>query len=218
MLIIDKDDIKKYRFAVGKVAFLKCYPQYRLLENNSDGNDMRVRDLYTDEDFHFYIFQKPYNRINERNVVVWYEKRPRSNEKSDRLYTVLTLSSEFSETYKYDLSRALLYSTIYYSELIDSYKIFFENLLVDINSAHSLEGVLYKYYGDENINNNKYNLNDGHISFSKPTTFNDPFDCNCSFSDGTPMSNYFRVFCSAPTNDNILMWSYYSSNHKGYFF
>ena len=62
--------------------------------------------------------------------------------------------------------------------------------------------------------------------FSKPKTsmkkikkiysFNDPFDVNCYFANNKDMSKLFRIFCVAPSPKEILMWSYYGTEHKGY--
>ena len=56
---------------------------------------------------------------------------------------------------------------------------------------------------------------DGMVTLVSPCTFNDPFDIDCEISS-TNMQNLFRVLCVSPKYDDILMWSYYGNDHKGY--
>ena len=88
----------------------------------------------------------------------------------------------------------------------------YENLFSKYNYNKSV----YKYYSKDTIVENKYDRTKGDISFSHPSTFNDPFDCNIYFEDNKDKSDMFRVLCLTEDQNNILMWSYYADDHKGY--
>ena len=77
---------------------------------------------------------------------------------------------------------------------------------------------VYKYYSEESIKDNKYNQIQGNLSFVTPVKFNDPFDCNTLYKNSIDISDMFRVLCLTKDCRNILMWSYYASNHSGYCF
>lgn len=218
MIIIDKDDLGKYRYAVAKVAFLKTYSDFSLVKNNQDDNSMLVLDTKTSKEKLLYFFRKP-KTLNIKNYQIAYQKyvRKSKNQKTNSENTFI-LSRDFEECYKKDLYMALVSASMYYRQLENKYKLFFEKYLVDIVSAKDTFGNLCKYYNDEKISKNKHNINDGNISFINPKLFNDPFDCNCSFSSGEDMSDYFRILCLTPEYKNILMWSYYANEHKGYCF
>ena len=64
----------------------------------------------------------------------------------------------------------------------------------------------YKYYLDTSVMNNRYNINDGNLSFSHPKYFNDPFDCNYFLANNKNMNDRFRVLCLTEKHNNILMW------------
>lgn len=76
----------------------------------------------------------------------------------------------------------------------------------------------YKYYLDTSVMNNRYNINDGNLSFSHLKYFNNPFDCNYFLANNKNMNDRFRVLCLTEKHNNILMQSHYSGNHKGYCF
>lgn len=75
---------------------------------------------------------------------------------------------------------------------------------------------LYKYLTAETFERDIHGTRSGSLSFSHPNKFNDPFDCNCFFSNGNSAADKFRILCLAGSNDNILMWSHYGEEHKGY--
>ena len=101
-----------------------------------------------------------------------------------------------------------------YVELLDYY---FNRALEKIDKDGKYKQ-LYKYYSEKSINDNNHGVNDGKLSFSHPNYFNDSFDCNCTLANNQDMSDKFRVLCLTHQYDNILMWSYYADNHKGYCF
>ena len=61
-------------------------------------------------------------------------------------------------------------------------------------------------------------LIDGSLTFCNPSTFNDPFDCDCQIitDQGTMnLKDSFRVLALGTRPDDILMWAYYGEDHKG---
>lgn len=76
--------------------------------------------------------------------------------------------------------------------------------------------LLYKYFEKSTVLRNMHGVNDGKLASSHPKYFNDPFDCNCYLSNGDTLIDRLRVLCMTPIYDNILMWSHYAENHKGY--
>ncbi len=76
--------------------------------------------------------------------------------------------------------------------------------------------LLYKYFEKSTVVRNMHGVNSGNLAFSHPKYFNDPFDCNCYLSNGNTLMDRFRVLCMTPIYNNILMWSHYAENHKGY--
>jgi len=66
---------------------------------------------------------------------------------------------------------------------------------------------LYKYFSKDKVSCNRYQVNDGNLSFSPPRSFNDPFDSNCLLSNNDDMSDRFRILCLTHKYNNILMLS-----------
>jgi len=104
-----------------------------------------------------------------------------------------------------------------------------------INKVRIKKGIpdsVFKYFSL-----NEYNfesLENKYLFFSKPTDFNDPYDCSSdliSFINKNSKSkirhkqkekafsenlNKIGICCFSRKNDSILMWSHYASNHKGF--
>lgn len=81
-----------------------------------------------------------------------------------------------------------------------------------------LDKIYYKYKGTNGFG--VAEMLKGQITFTNPSEFNDPFDCDFELIDhvsGKGISNkdMFRVLSVTPIMDNILMWSYYGNNHNG---
>ena len=76
--------------------------------------------------------------------------------------------------------------------------------------------LLYKYFEKNTVVRNMHGVNGGNLAFSHPKYFNDPFDCNCYLSNANTLMDRFRVLCMTSIYNNILMWSHYAENHKGY--
>ena len=61
----------------------------------------------------------------------------------------------------------------YYDQIIEYYFKQAENKIY----ADSVYIKLHKYFYKDTVMENRYKVNDGHLSFSPPEYFNDPFDC-----------------------------------------
>lgn len=181
-------------------------------------------------------YQRQSFKANRDKSIKKYEKMPNDVE-------VLELSKEFDYIYEDYFRKAMVNPEVLlsiidekYLTMIDKYYIDSENLFV--KNADYLENqadltelrkyfdneekrfLLYKYISEATVKNyNKnynHSVNDGDLSFSHPDKFNDPFDCNCLLSNGGDVMGRFRVLCMTPIYNNILMWSHYASEHKGY--
>lgn len=101
--------------------------------------------------------------------------------------------------------------------------------------------ILYQYRGNIHDNSKQDKnyfielITKGHMKFTAPTEFNDPFDCypnlwsselpigslphavtdsNC-YQLQKALSQRIGVTCLTPHNNKMLMWSHYASQHKG---
>ena len=221
MIIIDKKDFELYRFAVAKIIFLKEYSQeYTLLENIKESNCLLVKNAQ--RKLIISIFSKPNISLENKGfhepILIYYQK-PQYKKYNDKnrvsIYRMLT------ETFDKQYNEALNFAVLNPHEFINNNKeldFLLDEIKLNACIAYDTSGVLYKYYSADKIKNNSYNVNDGIISFLNPKHFNDPFDCSCILSNNESISDKFRVFCSIQDERNILMWSYYGSDHNGYCF
>lgn len=215
MLIIDKDDLDKYRFAVAKVTFLKTYKNYKLVEDIYKSNCFILFDEIEEQEILVSLLCKPTISVKQYNhpVKIYYQKKyKRSNDKNCEV-----LNAKFNAVFASDLNKAIYSASLYCQENEKYSKILFD-VLYDSIRAKDTTGFLYKYYAEDIFNKDKYHKIDGVISFLNPKLFNDPFDCNCLNYFHKSISDLFRVFCTTSDYQNILMWSYYCNDHKGYCF
>lgn len=210
MIVIDIDNLDNFRFAIAKYAFLQTYPSFKFIRDFKLTNCMLI-DM-DGEEVIISLLSKPTIsfRDTERStrVVVFKQNREEGAE---------LLSTEFRFLFS-NLIDSLLISPK--EELFEiTRNEMFQGIVLDAKKIETLDASLYKHYSLVPFGNglDSRNLIIGNISFVHPDTFNDPFDCQCAYSKGS-ITDKFRVFCSIPYNDNILMWSYYSSNHEGYCF
>lgn len=88
----------------------------------------------------------------------------------------------------------------------------------DINNRE----ILYKYYPFNE--NTRSALSENYIWCSHPLSFNDPYDCALPLQLENKkleeiISDYINkkaVTCFSENYKNILMWSHYADNHKGF--
>lgn len=216
MILIDVNSLDYYRYAVGKVVFLEIYERYKLIEDISKSNSMIVNDIEENNTIMISIFSKPTNKKYEFDMVcVYYDKKHYPNAKKNQGLNLACLNDDFDKLYEKEMVRALINPRVYLHDLNTQYVEMFKSIFYNTNSIKK-DDDCYKYCRQIKVTNNIHKIKDGQISFANPNTFNDPFDCNCVFANNEDMSNLFRIYCVAPDYDNILMWSYYGEDHKGY--
>lgn len=213
MIFIEKSDLDDYRFAVGKVIFLRVYRnEYRFIKDIENSNCMIVEDSQNRQ-LIIALFREP--TIGKKKkvfpILVFLQSSKQANKNDHRI-----LSEEFNALYDKNIILAILQPNEFLEEYRDYREIMFE-IILNSFIAKDTTGNLFKYYS-ANTQNNPHNRLDGAISFMHPSQFNDPFDCTCLFANGNTVTNNIRVFCSIPNEKDILMWSYYGENHTGYCF
>lgn len=220
MYFIDKEDIENYRFAIAKTVFLRIYTRYQFVRDITKSNCMWCIHPDSHKECIIALFRNPNIKVKSgTEVVSFYQKLhyKRAVEKYGDLQ-IIKLSSDFDNMFDVDFAQAIQSPEEYMSKLEDRYLPFFNGIVLMHEDLEGYNRTWYKYYSEEKVKTNKHEVVDGSISFVDPSTFNDPFDVNCFFANGVDLSHMFRIFCVAPTQKEILMWSYYGSNHKGYCF
>lgn len=215
MIIIHKNDLDKYRFAVGKTIFLESYAECKLIEDVPGSSCMWISE--NGKKKYISVFVAP----SECNVetYVYYERMAygKAKKKEKKNIIPVLFNDNFEDAYEREMVNALTNPKQYLESVDKEYYELFQPLLIDEEKMGEDIG-FYKYWRAQKVLSNLYNVNDGDVSFSAPATFNDPFDCNCFFANNKSMSDLFRIFCVTPSYRNILMWSYYAEDHKGYCF
>lgn len=205
MIIIDRNDLEKYRYSVAKYVFLKKYKEFIFVSDFFGTNCMLTK--YKNRKIVVSLFGKPQiSKKQNYEIIVFKQKNSTNSEK---------LSKEFNSLFGELIIEALI-SPSFLIRVVGESPLF-KPLIIDLHSVHPLEGNVFKHYGEIIKFNDSFDRIKGNITFANPNTFNDPFDCKCIYPI-TPIIDKFRVFCSTPINNNILMWSHYSSEHKGYCF
>lgn len=219
MYFVNKEDIAFYRYAVAKVCFLNIFKNYDFIKDVPKSNCMWTRTKENGEKVLVSLFQIPTIKLKGDNKTeCFYQALHFKNAKQkheNEYLTVLKLPKEFDDEYDVAFENAIRTPQKYYENIKD-YQFFFDRILLKNYDANDYNGKWYKYYSEDTVNNNNHNVVDGNISFVDPNTFNDPFDVNCSFANNVDMRGLFRILCVAPSPYEILMWSYYSTDHKGY--
>lgn len=230
MKILLKEQISNFRFAIAKFVFLLVETKYKYIEDIKNSNLMLVLDNNSNEEIYISILAKPTKTIpKKKKVIIYYQSQKYKlyeGKKIEKYHTILKLSDKFD--FKFEEAIQLIfmdYDTFSkkYS-LIDNSKIyeiivkyFFSNAIDSLREKYN-KNTPYKYYSYDSVRNNNHEINDGSIAFTHPKSFNDPFDCNCILSNSTSLKDNFRVLCITQQYDNILMWSYYATNHTGFCF
>jgi len=238
MKILLREQIDKYRFAVAKIVFLLVEDRFNLINDIVNSNLMLVYDIEDDQYVYISVLSQPTtNRYNKEPIHVYYQKARYRRYQSITNTNTNTNNSSNVKVNKLSDSFVKLFNEairIAFKDIDRLYKLFadhnkFNNKIYDIINfyfeyaekkiCNDLKGKnLYKYFSKEKVSRNLYQVNDGNLSFSPPRSFNDPFDSNCLLSNNDDMSERFRILCLTHKYNNILMWSYYSQNHRGYCF
>lgn len=229
MRIIMKSYLEDYRIAVAKISFLETYGKRYFFVNNLDKTSMLVIDKEDyDRKKRISLLRKPKNLQSDYPLTIFYEKNSkRKLNKYEISANIKVLSDEFKECFQKNLRAAFLdpdnffkdeakneYCKIIFAAIpgmTENYKTseVFENYLKNLN-----KNLLFKYTSKD-IDEIRKNYK-GSLFFCHPKEFNDPFDCNCSFKNRKSAAEHFRVLCLTKEYNNILMWSHYGAEHKGY--
>lgn len=226
MQIIKKENVEIYRFCVAKIVFLRTNKNVRLVNDIPNSSLMVVE--YLKGDFigirYVSMFQKPSDKsiVNdsiEFNVkaypLIIYDRRKRSSTSKQDMDYYEVSNEAFNVMYDILLEEAFLRPDSFIGGLNTEERTIIDGVIEEKDNNNKY---LYKYRSKLSVENNNYGINKGYISFSPVSTFNDPFDCNVTFSNNEDMSDHFRILCLTEEYDNILMWSYYGENHAGYCF
>ena len=214
MRIIERKDLDTYRYIVGKIVFLNIYKEeYNIVEDIPHSNCF-IANNHDNSYIIISLFKQPSISKKYQNYTVWvfYEKKQKGN----NTYVNQQLSDRFIKHYDEAIGEAF-FSPPQFVEKYSNGVISLDEMLESIYIAKDTSGSLFKYYSTK-IESNNYGTLDGNVSFMNPIKFNDPFDCTCLFANGQSISDKFRVFCSILDKTDILMWSYYGEDHKGYCF
>lgn len=209
-LFVDKEKLETFEYDIAKAVFLDFYrKEFSFDENNYNQNIEDRRLIVRDRDFNrkiIYLFNQPDKdeKVNKEEVIVFYKINKKST------YETRTLDKNYVLQYEhilnhYIIDNELVFNLSYYNLFIQKY----ESLPQIFNDN------AFKYYNTNAVTSTKRNIDGGYISFSNPLKFNDPFDCDLEV-DGYELKDEFRVLCTTDRYDNILMWSYYGEDHRGF--
>lgn len=234
MRILMRSYVEDYKIAAAKISFLETYGMRYFFIDNLDKTSMLVIDKENnDKKICISLLHKPENFKIDYPLTIFYLRNGKYKLQRNKFKTdtnIETLSDEFKECFKNNLNTAFFNPNKFikdkakkeYAKIIlnsvpglvknDGVMVDFENAEIFENYRNKLnEGLLFKYSANDKEKNNR-----GSLSFCHPEKFNDPFDCNCSFKGGNDAVNKFRVLCLTKEYNNILMWSHYGDEHKGY--
>lgn len=237
MRILMRSYVEDYKIAVAKISFLETYGIRYFFIDNLDKTSMLVID---EEDYNkkkqISLLCRPNNLQSEYPLSIFYLRNEEYKLKQNKFKTdtnIETLSDEFKECFKNNLNTAFFNPDKFfkdkakkeYAKIILTYVpslVKIDEAIEDFENAEIFENYLKKFnegllfkYSSKDIEETRKN-NGGSLSFCHPKKFNDPFDCNCSFKGGKDAVNKFRVLCLTKEYNNILMWSHYGDEHKGY--
>lgn len=221
MICINREDYDNYRYAVAKEAFLSYFKQFKLESNEMRSNKMIVKDRDNRSVELVFARSDDDKKSSENRIKAYLISLHSTKESKPFIEDYPVDYKEYIRLYRRSFDLAITDSDRYMKS-VQHYQELFEELIV---KGFDEDEMCYKYYssqlieGDDNDpKSDDHGIKDGKISFSSPNTFNDPFDTNCFFANGTDISDLFRIFCVAPSPKLILLWSYYASEHKGYCF
>lgn len=238
MLIINFEKIEDFRYSIAKMLFVKYYKnEYGEFEDIPETNLLKVKK----ENKYISILQAPNQDVKDKGqVIVYYlsDQSKKKNKKQNRKYRNIVLSAIYKKDLNKYIEDAFFSSDDFISNIINNIDleikyirkyIFYFNKLLNYNLNRNMIDLnnyieksfpdhltLYKYYSKETIENDTYGRLQGKLSYVHPDTFNDPFDCYQENNSNENIMDYFRVLCLTPNHKNILMWSHYGSEHKGY--
>lgn len=249
MIVIEKKDIKYYRYAALKYVFLKLFNNHfelvrdiprsrafvlkkkkRILLRREDIEKPKLVEnfintvvkLHPEKEYEFHIYErKTTNKSsenNKENKIVYVELNLSNSENIEKYFD---LEFDFYNEELIKPIEAFTKPLTFHKYMEAEYKCLFEYLFL---KDYKKDKKFFKYRKDIDIslpNPDPYNFTKGCLSFTNPSKFNDPFDCNSFYSiesDFNPKANlrkYFKVLSVTENNKNILMWSHYGDFHQG---
>lgn len=222
MYFIFKDCIDNYRYAIAKMCFLKEYKEFKFVKDIANSNCMKISENISGKVMVVSLFSKPDGVKKEiEDIQQYYQKSQYTRLKNKKKLhkNIHKLKDSFDNRYNQLFELAIKDSENFMNvEVTPEYLVLFDQVIFKDFLFEKGKETCFKYYAQDTIQSKKYGVVDGSVSFSDPNTFNDPFDVNCFFANGSDVRDLFRILCVAPTCKEILMWSYYGSDHKGYCF
>ena len=165
-------------------------------------------EIETGEECRIFLFKQPPANcsFDGRKVIVYYLKGSTRFPRNKEIH-IKFFSSDFIDL----LNKALESDFISKNNFVKEFFPFVKEFFPDDKNI-----LLYKYYSSSQSVERYTSIMDGDVSFANPQTFNDPFDCDYEDIIKQRKKNCFKALCLTPEYDDILMWSYYANNHKGY--
>lgn len=177
--------------------------RFKLISDIRESNLMIVQDKGRKQNIYVSILAKPTRELPEKSsILIFYQKASygRNKEKSNNERNknirreVLLLSKEFDKLFAEAIEVALTDTFLFLEKFQFKHYDVTEHYFLEAEKKifDDLGGTKpYKYFSKDTVTANKYQVNDGRLSFSHPKFFNDPFDCNCLLSNNIDMSEKF---------------------------
>lgn len=210
MLVVNIDKINMFRKAVLFYCFIDCYSEEFSELHPSDEYDCLLANVNkTNKKCAIFFLENPSDTILQKykkySIFVYYIKAPK--DKDDGI-----IRKELSKEY---IHKIVIIGENSFSQISDD-SILIRNFKK--SNTIKLDEIYYKYYSNDMKDKSILNqiLYSGLVGFANPELFNDPFDCDYQNAVTGEKKDKFKVLCLTPNDKNILMWSYYGNNHKGY--
>ena len=210
MFILNVDEVKNFRRGIIKSAFQIIYSkEFYFCQTQSPFFDKKeyidAEEINTGEKCKIYIFQKPKNKDidNKYKTIIYYLSRPKVIN-AQKNYEIRLISRKFIDFLNNEAHNGF-------------FDIASKNRLIyNFDSNAIVDNIFYKYYSSAQTADRFSHTTAGDIAFVNPEKFNDPFDCDYEDILKHRTKNSFKALCLSKKYDDILMWSYYASDHGGY--
>lgn len=225
MQIISDTELELYYNAIVNYVFLRFYnKKYKVDYYDQKLNRLHAYDYESKKKLYVYVQSGPEksdSKTIDYEYVVYYSSSKYHQKVTKERYgnNARCLTKECYDSIAEYSSEFLTDSAFFFNNMESDIKDIFFGELLKRDAVSYLPSKLYKYLSKNALEDNKEMIQrktmDGMVTLVSPCTFNDPFDIDCEISS-TNMQNLFRVLCVSPKYDDILMWSYYGNDHKGY--
>ena len=210
MLVVNIDKINLFRKTVLFDCFIDCYSNiFKEIHPSDEFNCLLAYLNDTNKKCAIFLMEKPTDKMLQKYknfiIFVYYIKVPKDSDDG-------IIRRELSKEYIHEI---VTIGENSFSQISD------DSILVrnfKKSDTIKLDEIYYKYYSSDMKDKSILNkiLYSGLVSFVNPELFNDPFDCDYQNTVTGEKKDKFKVLCLTPNDKNILMWSYYGNNHKGY--